>query len=240
LKTITHILAAAALAVWGFILTPAGQAILNQYPKLASAFAGITTLFALYHSPKAVKVLIIALFMSMSLHAQTPAPKPLESAWNVAVNGNFSSLSNQPTNNGVLISTAIRMATHWNLRADTYIMQAPSITVVLGGPEYRFSLAHLFKNSTGAINAQNTEVFLNTGVGDAHSTAIVSSSGPTTTTVSTSKFAYSVGGGFDIAISPTVSIRPLDIKYIRSSMITGSGQLIGNHLDFAAGLGLHF
>src|ERR1700704_5189485 len=115
-------------------------------------------------------MLMAAMVMAVSLSAQTPpATTPPEAPWNVAVNGNFSSLQNQATNNGVLISTAIRLATHWNLRADTYMFQTPNITVVLGGPEYRFSLAHLFKSSTGAINAQNVEAFINAGAGDARS-----------------------------------------------------------------------
>lgn len=186
--------------------------------------------------------LAVLLLISIPAFSQNVAPTPPESGWNVAVNGNFTSLTNQPTNNGVLLSTALRLATHWNLRADTYILNSPNVTVILGGPEYRFSLSRLFKSSgIGAVNAQNVEAFVNAGLGDAKSSAIVSSTGNTvTTTTSMGKFAYSVGGGFDIMISPTVSIRPLDIKYIRSQMITNGGQLIGNHLDFAAGLGLRF
>lgn len=195
------------------------------------------------------KRLVLGIFLLCTIfgvcgagYAQTKPPAVLEAPWNVAINGNFSSLQNQATNNGVLISTAIRLATHWNIRADTYMFQTPNITVVLGGPEYRFSLARLFKNSNGAINAQNVEAFVNVGAGDAKSSAIVAVTPTTVTTTSSSmsKFAYAVGGGFDIMISPTVSMRPLDIKYIRSQMVTGGGQLIGNHLDFAAGIGLRF
>jgi hypothetical protein len=190
-----------------------------------------------------MKRLIFALLLILapSCFAQSTPPSPLSTAWNVSVNGNFSSLQNQGTNNGVLISTAIRLSTHWALRADTYLLQTPNVTIVLGSPEYRFSLASIFKQpSTGAVNPANVEVFVNAGLGDTRATAIVSQSGSTTTTTSSSRFAASVGGGFDIVVSPTLSIRPLDVKYIRSSMITNGGQFIGNHLDFAAGLGLRF
>lgn len=189
---------------------------------------------------------LMALAMVMvasAVSAQTPpATTPPEAPWNVAVNGNFTSLQNQATNNGVLISTAIRLATHWNLRADTYLMQTPNITVVLGGLEYRASLARFFKNSTGAINASNVEAFVNAGVGDARSTAIVAVTPTTVTTTSStmSKFAYSIGAGFDISITPTVTMRPLDVKYIRTDMIAGGGQLVGNHLSYSAGIGLRF
>jgi hypothetical protein len=186
--------------------------------------------------------LALLLLTATSLQAQTKPVAPLEAPWSVAINGNFSSLQNETTNNGVLLSTAIRLATHWSIRADTYLFQTPNITVVLGGPEYRFSLAHIFKNSTGAINAQNVEAFINAGVGDARSTAIVATTPTTVTTTSSylSKLAYSVGAGFDIRISDTVSMRPLDVKYIKSSMIAGGGQLVGNHISFGAGLGLRF
>lgn len=190
---------------------------------------------------KLALILILSAF-PLYAHAQsaTPAATPFENAWTVSVNGNFSSLQSQGTNNGVLLSTAIKLSTHWNLRADTYIMQSPNITIVLGSPEYRFSLASLFKSTAGAVNPANVEVFVNGGLGDAKATAVLSQVGNTTTTQSSSKFAASVGGGFDIMVTPTMSIRPLDVKYIRSSMITNGGQFVGNHLDFAAGLGLRF
>lgn len=184
---------------------------------------------------KILSAFVLALILSVATHAQTtPAP------WAVSVNGNFTSLQNAGTNNGVLISTALRISTHWNLRADTYLLQSPSVTIVLASPEYRFSLASLFKSSTGAVDPHNVEVFANAGLGDARATAIIAQSGTTTTTTSSSKFAYSVGGGFDILVTDKMSIRPLDVKYIRSSMITSGGQFVGNHLDFAAGLGLRF
>lgn len=51
-KGITHFFAALAASTYGFFLTPAGQAILHQYPKLGTVFAALTTLLALYHSPQ--------------------------------------------------------------------------------------------------------------------------------------------------------------------------------------------
>lgn len=51
-KTLTHWLAVAGIAVVGFVASPAGQAIVHQYP-IVSGIAGIIGLLgALYHSPK--------------------------------------------------------------------------------------------------------------------------------------------------------------------------------------------
>jgi hypothetical protein len=50
MKTITHIYAAVAVAVGGFLLTPAGVAILHQYPRLASLLA-LAAALGVYHNP---------------------------------------------------------------------------------------------------------------------------------------------------------------------------------------------
>jgi len=193
---------------------------------------------------KAAITAIVLLFLSVSTFAQTPAPKPpdiLEGAWNVSVNGGFSSLSNQQTNNGFVTGIAFRVAQHWNLRSDVYLLNNPSVTIALAGPEYRFSLEHLLKSSNFAANAGRVEAFINAGAGTVRSTDVVTGTATTTTTTEyKAKFAYSVGGGFDIKLSDSVSMRPLDLKYIRGSMLAGGGQVIGNHLQFAAGLGLRF
>lgn len=52
MKTITHIYAAIAAAVGAFLVTPAGQSVLMQYPKLASIIGAIAVIAGVYHSPK--------------------------------------------------------------------------------------------------------------------------------------------------------------------------------------------
>ncbi len=162
---------------------------------------------------------------------QTPAPSdPLETGWNVSVNGGYSSIQNAGTNNGFFFSTGIRLTQHFVARGDVFVLNDPAVTVSLVKPEYRFSAQHLFKSASSAT-VKNTEFFVNAGIGSAHYTDPAKGS--------TSKVAYGFGGGFDIKMSPTVSIRPLDVNYINSSLING-GRVIGNHLQFAAGLGLRF
>lgn len=50
-RKVTHLAAAGAVAGYTFLQTPAGQALIKQYPHLATLFAMIGTLFALYHIP---------------------------------------------------------------------------------------------------------------------------------------------------------------------------------------------
>jgi hypothetical protein len=52
MNRVTHYLALLAASITAFLLTPAGQALLLQYPKLASLIAGATWIAALYRNPK--------------------------------------------------------------------------------------------------------------------------------------------------------------------------------------------
>lgn len=185
-------------------------------------------------------LLTIALTLSLAVFglAQTAPPDPLESAWNVAINGSFSNVSNAATNNGFVTSEALRVATHWNARADQFITLTPATVIALAGPEYRFSLAHVLKSSPAfAVNASKIEAFAHVGAGTARST---STDAKGTTTLSAAKFAYGIGGGFDVKLNDKMSIRPLDLTWVRASMLQNGGALLGNHLQFATGLGIRF
>lgn len=186
------------------------------------------------------------LLLSLSVNAQTPpAPKPpdpLEGAWNVSVNGAYSNVTNAPTNNGFVTGVSFRVTQHFNLRSDVYVLQSPQgLTMALAGPEYRFSLEHLLKSTTFAANAAKIEPFINAGLGTARtSTVILNKDGTSVVNLSAAKFAGSIGGGFDIKLSDTIYVRPLDVKYVKSSFLNSGGGFYGNQLTFAAGLGLRF
>jgi len=188
---------------------------------------------------KHIATLALALLITPLLMAQTPppapAPKPpdiLENAWNVSVYGAY---SKQQTNNGFATGLSLRLSQHLAMRSDVYILNSPQVTVALGGLEYRFSLEHLLKSSNYAANAARVEAFANVEGGTARSTALIGT-GPK----DLAKPAWSLGGGFDIKLSDTVTVRPLDLKYVRSSFLNNGGQVLGNQLQFAAGLGLRF
>jgi opacity protein-like surface antigen len=183
---------------------------------------------------------LVLVALSLGAIAQTaPAapPDPLESGWNVSITGSFSNVSNAATNNGFVTTEALRVAQHWNARADEFITLTPATVIVLAGPEYRFSLEHLLKSSSFAANAATIEAFAHAGAGTARSQ---STSADGSTTLSAARFAYGIGGGFDVKLNATMSVRPLDLTYVRSSMLTNGGAILGNHLQFAAGLGIRF
>jgi len=183
----------------------------------------------------ALSIAVLLLFLASTAAAQTPPPKPpdiLENAWNVSVYGAY---SKQQTNNGFATGLSLRLSQHLAMRSDVYILNSPQVTVALGGVEYRFSLEHLLKSSTYAANASRVEAFANVEGGTARSTALIGT-GPK----DLAKPAWSLGGGFDIKLSDTVTVRPLDIKYVRSSFLSNGGQVLGNQMQFAAGLGLRF
>lgn len=50
-KKITHIFAVVLGAAATFIATPAGKALVDQYPLVSAVSAGILALAALYHNP---------------------------------------------------------------------------------------------------------------------------------------------------------------------------------------------
>lgn len=252
---------AALVAAIGF-LTPSIQEWL-KVPSHANSIMGllVTAAIAAYHamppgsggapttnissggqSLKAILLLACMLCFAVPSHAQTtPAPKtsadPFEGAWNISISGNFSNISQAANNNGFQTIEAFRIAQHWNLRADQFVTLNPSTTIVVAGPEYRFNLEHLLSKSTFAANASKIEAFVNLKAGTARSSAV---SADGSSQLSAARFAYGAGVGFDILVNSTLSLRPLDISEIRASMLRNGGSLLGNHLQFATGLGLRF
>jgi hypothetical protein len=51
-KKITHVYAVIVVAAAAFFMSPAGIAVLAQYPKLVPVVTGIAGLAAVYHTPK--------------------------------------------------------------------------------------------------------------------------------------------------------------------------------------------
>lgn len=49
---LTHVLAVAIVAAYGFFQTPAGQAVLTQYPKLVALSTALGLLVTLYINPR--------------------------------------------------------------------------------------------------------------------------------------------------------------------------------------------
>src|SRR6266566_857986 len=147
---------------------------------------------------KKLTAVLILLFAPLA-EAQTPKPPdPLEGAWNVSVYGAY---AKQQTNNGFATGLSLRVSQHLAVRSDVYVLNDPQVTVALGGAEYRFSLEHLVKKSNYAANASRIEAFVNLEAGTARSTALIG-----TGKTDIAKFAWAPGAGFDIKVSPTVTV----------------------------------
>lgn len=52
MKKVTHVVALIVVTGAAFCVTPAGQALVHQYPVLAPIAAGLATLAALYFNPQ--------------------------------------------------------------------------------------------------------------------------------------------------------------------------------------------
>lgn len=51
-KMLTHIIAVVIVGIGSFAITPAGKALILQYPKLSVIVAAAAMLGTLYHTPK--------------------------------------------------------------------------------------------------------------------------------------------------------------------------------------------
>jgi hypothetical protein len=184
-----------------------------------------------------MKILLSALLLLFALpcFAQTPdpTPPPVVNGWNVLVNGAFSS-ANGATNNGFALTEELAVSPHFALRADEYLLNSPNVTVALGGVEYRIPGTAIFKASNFAVNASKLTFFVNGELGDAHATV------PDSSPITQRHFAVGIGGGFDLCVSATVCLRPLDLKYVNGGVMTNGGKVLGNGLQFSSGINLRF
>jgi len=159
------------------------------------------------------------------------APDVLEKAWRVEFSGNYSLLRENSNNNGYQAGFALRVAQHWAARADVFTVTSPSARVTIAGPEYRFSLGHWFKGSQ-FIHADGLEAAFSAKIGSARS-------GPNFG-VAKARFAYGLGGSLDKKVSDHLSLRILELNYVRASIFRPEGLVLGNHLQLASGIGLRF
>lgn len=168
----------------------------------------------------------IIILLSIAAIAQSSLP-----GWNVSINGNFLNVTNAATNNGFASVESVRVASRSDLRADQLTLTSPAGgTIALFRYEYRFQLSDIVKPNQ-YVNTANFEPFINAGGGIANSN---DSSG------STNRPAFVVGVGFDYATgsSGMFTLRPLDVSYVRASILQGGGQIIGNHLQLMSGIGI--
>jgi opacity protein-like surface antigen len=182
-------------------------------------------------------VLVVTL-IAFPVSAQTPCNLPAElcsNGFNVSVTGAYSNFSGVATNNGFLAGVDAQIAPHWVADARIYSTGSPAGNILQFGPTYYGSLAKILP-STGNFNSTNMAWFVSAGAGLSWSAATVNGAmvnGP-------KKFAWSVGGGIDYQVSSNVTLRIVDVRYVRTSMLTNGGQFIGNIAQIASGLNIRF
>lgn len=184
--------------------------------------------------------MLLCVMPAMAQTAPAPAPPTTVTAaptsipgWNVLINGAFST-ANGATNNGTALTEELAVSPHFAIRADQYILNSPSVTVALGGVEYRRAASDFIKPQGTMINTSAITFFVNAEIGTAHATVA------DTANITKRHLAAGIGGGFDYCLNSTVCLRPLDLKYVNGGVMTQGGKVLGNGLQFGAGLNLRF
>lgn len=164
-----------------------------------------------------------------------------ESAWTVAVFGQYSTINNAPTNNGFMTGGALNFNKNWSAELRYYNTISPNGSILLPGASYRFSAAHLFPSGSGSatFDPQYLELFVHGGAGLGWSSGTDSSGNPVS---GAKKFAADVGGGADytFAAAPNVQIRVIDVSYVYSPLFPNRGAFLGNHVAVTSGLKIVF
>lgn len=182
------------------------------------------------------KLLIAGLLFcgaSMAVCAQTPsAPAPKaadtqESYWTVSVHGQYSDVSGAQTNNGTKSGVDVRVAQHFSLGAEylTTINPANTKLAMVGGDYFR-SLGHLGAKSQ-FVDLSQFEIGFGPRAGISIQNGI-------------RKGAFGFHGRLDRHVGNNVTLRLLDVEYVRAAVLPGGGQVIGNHVAAGAGIGLSF
>jgi len=178
---------------------------------------------------KTLNTFLIVMLLSLCAWAQDTNEAP----WNFTVSGGISNIANASTNNGFATVTELRVAQHWAARGAVFNINTPNATEILASPEYIFSAAHLLKNSQFAVNASKIEFFAHADLGAARPNTGSATPAPWS-------FAYGIGGGMNILLSPKVVMRPLDVTWTRTKLAQGQNLVLGNYAQAAAYLGLRW
>jgi hypothetical protein len=199
------------------------------------------------------KILVFAVFL-LVLHlaapsclAQSTVPPPASlPGYSVSFSAGYSATTGNATNNGFWGSIAVPLYTFQSLvakkydmslslRGDYFSLSKPADYVLTGGPEFRLQFS-----KPNLLNGQAFQPFANVGIGFARNQCVAAqncAAGVDQTTHA----AFKIGGGLDIPVNATMSIRLLELDFIHSSLIPGTGNVVvSNAAQLSAGIGLRF
>lgn len=190
--------------------------------------------------------LVLCLCVPVSLAQTAPVSPASLPGYSVSFSAGYSATSGNSTNNGFWGSVAVPLYTFQSLvakkydmsltlRGDYFTLSKPADYILTGGPEFRLQFS-----KPNLLNGTVFQPFANVGFGIARNECVAAqncASGVDQTTHG----AFKVGGGLDIPVNPTMSIRILELDFIHSSLIPGNGNVVvTNAAQLSAGIGLRF
>lgn len=194
-----------------------------------------------------VLLFLVVLFSVPVSLAQTAAPVPASlPGYSVSISAGYSATTGNTTNNGFWGSVAVPAYTFQSviakqydmtlsIRGDYFSLSKPDDYVLTGGPEFRLQFS-----KPNLLNGQAFQPFANIGLGMARNQCVAAmncAAGVDQTTHA----AFKIGGGLDIPVNGTMSIRILELDLIHSSAIPGNGNVVvTNAAQLSAGIGFRF
>jgi hypothetical protein len=224
-KTITHVFAVILAGLAAFAVSPAGQAVVHQYPKLSGVVAAIVALSALYHSPKAATAVLLLLLMPALALAQTPpaTPTPLFSVSTQAVALRIGG----QTVAGTDAIGSFNLTPNLQIQSDNILAPANNYQGYFGGVKYYapFLAKPLAKTSLSSVKPYF------------HSALGVVRNVPATGSAS-QHYGGLAGAGFDYQVNGTFSFGPR-VEYMNSPGFGPSPHGVAVSANLTIVLGSH-
>lgn len=190
----------------------------------------------------ALAAIVACLVLAVPAFGQS-APTPLP-GYNVSLNAGYSSVQGNG-NNGMFASLAVPVYTFggafgkdWDAtisaRADYFTLTSPANYIVTAGPEFRFQFSR-----ASLLSGTVFQPFANLGVGAARAQCVSAGTCAAGTDTSTHG-AFKFGGGLDIPMSASLSLRLLEVDYIHASDLPSGHVVFSNFAQVSAGVGIRF
>ena len=178
-----------------------------------------------------MKIKLFAIFFAICFSAslafaQTPPATP--PGYQFAVSGSYAASNSNATNNGMANTIEYSLTPHnprgWGVRLDTFGLNNPSSTTLqLAEGQFKVQGSKLSKAIPAGI-----DLGLHAGLGSVKSPA------------GAMAFAVGLGLSADYNVSKMFFIRVLDVTYAYSRGLANNGQVLGNYVSAAAGIGFKF
>jgi hypothetical protein len=188
-----------------------------------------------------VVVAVAFLFVVFSACFAQSAPTPLP-GYNIQISAGYSLLSGAQNNNGMFASVAVPIWTRNSVntftvsgRADYFTVTSPSVYVVTAGPEVRYQFSR-----ASILGGMVFQPFGNMGMGTGRSSCVNAGTCTATSSAGASHFAFKFGGGLDVPVSSTLTMRVFEVDWIHSTLFPGNSLTLTNVPQVTSGISLRF